>query len=63
MASVEKETKKSRVLVISGTGHLGKHIVAASIVSALATQLLFSSGIPHCLTQHSSKGAASQEFC
>jgi hypothetical protein len=55
MASVEKETKKSRVLV--------KHIVAASIVSALATQLLFSSGIPHCLTQHSSKGAASQEFC
>jgi phenylcoumaran benzylic ether reductase len=31
MASVEKETQKSRVLVISGTGHLGKHIVAASI--------------------------------
>ncbi|TVU22306.1 hypothetical protein EJB05_31991 [Eragrostis curvula] len=46
MASVKEETQKSRVLVIGGTGHLGKHIVAASIHLGHPTTVLIRDDAP-----------------
>jgi phenylcoumaran benzylic ether reductase len=57
MASVEKETQKSRVLVISGTGHLGDHIVSANIRLGHPAAVLIRD------TTLSDPAKTSQEFC
>ena len=42
----DKDTERSRVLVIGGTGHIGKHIVAASLCLGHPTAILFKEFAP-----------------
>jgi len=42
----DKDMERSRVLVIGGTGHIGKHIVAASLCLGHPTAILFKEFAP-----------------